>query len=132
MDVAPRTVIDHPQAIADQLSKSSGIEVRGNTSILGMGLERVFRGIEPDRLEWGTSEQSAREALIDLLDHSASSLSWRFVCQASTDPQDRFCVLSITPIQLTIATRDGSSEPRMLQFERCAKCPAPPPRQLGQ
>jgi len=113
VDVAPRTVIDHRQAIADQLIKSSGIEVRGNTSFLGMGLERMFRGIEPDRLEWGASEQSAREVLIDLL-------------------QDRFCALSITPIQLTIATRDGSSEPRMLQFDRCAKCPTPPPRPPGQ
>jgi hypothetical protein len=123
-----RRLMDHLQAITDELSKVSGVEVRANTPILGFGLERLFQGSNAVLLTWGSSGVSARDALIDLLEHSATTLSWRLLCQPGTSARDRFCVLSITPIRLTITSRDGSLEDRSLEFDRCGKCPPLAPK----
>jgi hypothetical protein len=120
---AARSLMDHVQAITGELSKAVGVEVRANTPILGFGLEKLFRGGSTALLTWGSSGLTARDALIDLLEHSETTLSWRLLCQPGANAQDRFCVLSITPIHLTVATRDGSSEQRILEFDRCGKCP---------
>ena len=48
-----------------------------------------------------------RPLLIDLLSHSATYIFWRLCCQPSAQPEDRFCVSSVSPIQLTVADRSG-------------------------
>jgi hypothetical protein len=53
---------------------------------------------EPFSIVWGASDVSAREALLSLMDLSATKLTWHLLCQPSAKPENRFCVLNMDPI----------------------------------
>jgi hypothetical protein len=73
---------------------------------------------------WGAQGIPAREALINLLDPSATSIPWRFVCKAG-----RECFIQVDAIRLQAAMPDGQIGWTALMYDRCASCPklgAPP------
>jgi hypothetical protein len=72
--------------------------------------------------EWGAKDVVARDALIDLLDRSGTTLSWRLVCGP---PDYGFCVLNMAPVSAPGMGIHG----RTLFLDRCANCrPAPAQR----
>jgi hypothetical protein len=87
------------------------------------GFDDAFRA-RPERFSWGAQSMVARDALIDLLNRSATSFSWRLKCQASAQPDARFCVLNLGPVAVAITDSNGKPDTRPLWFDRCVDCPA--------
>lgn len=119
-----RTATEHFRVLCEAVSAASGIEVR-----LGVGGPRPwlddFFGAESRQFPWGTSGVVAREATIELMMTSASSLSWKLFCQASREPRDRFCVMNIRPIEMKGFAGDGKPSSKVLFYDRCAQCARP-------
>jgi hypothetical protein len=78
------------------------------------------------RVAWGAQGISAREALINLLEPSATTLGWSFICQA-----DRSCFIQVDALKFGVAMPDGTTGWTALLYDRCtANCPKlvqPPP-----
>jgi hypothetical protein len=77
---------------------------------------------QPARFTWGTSGQSARDAVIGLLERSATTYSWQLRCEDRTTPGDRLCVLNITSVEVTVKDAAEHSFNTTLQYDRCPKC----------
>jgi hypothetical protein len=99
--VERRLIYPSLKALCAAVSQATGIRLQANDpSIRPYALDRMFAGTGDPLLTWGVeTPTTARAALIGLLERSASSLSWRLNCQASAKPEDRFCVLNITPAE---------------------------------
>jgi hypothetical protein len=68
---------------------------------------------------WGAQGISAREALINLLAPSATTLAWNFICRA-----DRSCFIQVGPIAFSVAMPDGQTGWKTMLYDRCAtNCP---------
>jgi hypothetical protein len=64
--------------------------------------------------EWGASQMSAREALIDLLKNSATTMSWTLACKPDFfHGNQQQCMIGFHPL-----TVNG----RPIWFDRCTKC----------
>jgi len=50
---------------------------------------------EPYSMVWGASDMPAREALLRLIDLSATKWTWYLLCHPSAKPEHRFCVLNM-------------------------------------
>lgn len=114
--VASRRPYLHVSAICDALTKSSGIKVMAGAH----WLDQFFgpNGLIPPRtrelteeeerqtsIPWGAENMVARDALISLIELSATTLIWGVRC--SPEPWDRHCVLNLNPIQIFIEGPDG-------------------------
>jgi len=118
-----RTAKDHLLALGAAVTAATGM--RMDVSALpsqSAGFDNLFRA-NPARFSWAAEREIARDALIDLLSKSATSFSWRLNCQASTQPDARFCVLNVNPVSVAITNANGQPEKRALWFDRCADCP---------
>jgi hypothetical protein len=79
---------------------------------------------------WGAYSAVARDALLDLFNQSATTLSWRLMCQASAQASDRFCVLNVGVIEVPVTDSNGKpvtdshGKPVMrgLKYDRCRNC----------
>ena len=80
--------------------------------------------------EWGAATVRAREALLNLLEQSSTTMTWQLLCRPSAQPQDQFCVLNVAPLIVTAPRADGSPRKHYLLYDRCATCP-PPGRHLA-
>jgi hypothetical protein len=123
--VERRTIHDSLNVLAEAVSLATGIRLEANDpSIRPYALDHMFAGVGDPFLTWGVETPTkARTALIDLLERSASSLSWRLLCQASAKPEDRSCALNITPVQLDVTDRYGKWVKKALVYDRCVVCP---------
>jgi hypothetical protein len=98
------------------------------------GFDRAFRA-QPAVFQWGVNSAVARDALIDLLKQSATTFSWRLMCQGSTQPSDRLCALNLGAIEVAVTDSLGkpvtdslgNPEKRVLWYDRCRDCPPPEP-----
>lgn len=70
--------------------------------------------------EWGIAGVTAREALMDLLGRSGSTLTWRLKCE----PAGRTCYLNVQPLMVTGA----NGLMRVQAFDRCKNCRPVPVR----
>lgn len=125
-----RTPMGHVRALATALGQAKGVRVEGSSGVLGFGVDQLFgqAGSDP-RFVWGTAGVvKGRDALVDLLSRSATSLSWRLNCQpATTGVTDAYCVLNVDPMRLEVR-RDGRTAMEVLSWDRCVRCkPLPPP-----
>jgi hypothetical protein len=81
---------------------------------------------QPARFTWGTKGMSARDAVVDLLERSATTYSWRFYCEDGPTPQARQCALNVTPVEVTKEStkKDGTRLPYniTLEWDRCPSC----------
>jgi len=84
------------------------------------GFDSAFRA-KPEEFEWGIQNLSARDALIDLFDRSASSFSWHLMCQASVQLVDRFCALNVGLLAIDEIDSEGKPQKRVLVFDRTPK-----------
>lgn len=128
--VEERTPLKHLEALIASLRSAVGVRVIEN---LGAGSARgwnaLFRPQTP-QFSWGGDYATARDAVIDLFQRSATTYLWEVRCQPSARQQDTFC--SFNWLRLAISTRDAAGNPvlRGVSFDRCkSNCPPklPPP-----
>jgi hypothetical protein len=116
-----RTPLQHLSALLDAIAVASGVKIE-----LGMyrvdGFNREFRS-EPASFQWGATGAVARDALIELLDKSATTFLWSLKCQPSARAEDRFCVLNMHMIEVAITDAQGKPATKVLYFDRCGDCP---------
>lgn len=123
-----RTFTEHVTALLDAVSKATGVPFRPFTD-LGLNAKYAANGYflpypliqrAKERpylvFEWGASEMGARDALIDLLARSATTMTWELAC----GPED--CNLHMD------AMATGG---RSLYLDRCTTC-KPTPSQAGK
>jgi hypothetical protein len=93
--IEARTAKEHLLAIGAALNRVQSVHV-DISAVPGnpRGFDEAFRA-EPAAFNWGVRSTVARDALIDLLDRSATSFSWRLICQPSAKASDRFCALNV-------------------------------------
>jgi hypothetical protein len=125
--VQERTATEHFESLCAALSGLLGLTIRyfdGTVSLrpdVPSGFEQHFAA-QPARFVWGTSGQPARDAIIGLLSRSATTFSWKLLCENGATPQERLCVLNVVPIEVTVKDTAGHSFNRTLQHDRCPKC----------
>ncbi len=118
-----RTPQGHLAAIAAAVAAATGTPLDVSAfPFQPHGFDDAFRA-RPEQFSWGAQSMAAREALIDLLSQSATSFSWRLMCQASAQPDARFCVLNLGPVAVAITDSNGKPDTRPLWFDRCVGCP---------
>jgi hypothetical protein len=59
--------------------------------------------LEDISFNWGTSDSIARDAIIDVLEYSSTSMSWLLLCE----PVEKLCVFNMIPISVPIVGPDG-------------------------
>ena len=119
--IEARTAKEHLLALGAALTRAQSVRVEisavpGNPR----GFDEAFRA-EPAVFNWGVQSTVARDALIDLLDQSATSFSWRLMCQPSAKASDRFCVLNVGLVEVVETDSEGRHETRVVVFDRVAK-----------
>jgi hypothetical protein len=118
-----RTAWEHMKALTDAASTASGVYVEPFSSsfddyFAANGYTLPMGGITPeDRkymvFSWGAPGVSAREALVDLLLHSCSTLTWALQCERSLpNAPAGGCVLNILSVPV-------GDPPKSLLFDRC-------------
>jgi hypothetical protein len=152
---ARRTPTEHFQALCNAISEKSGVGIICGTSMLEalyLPNGRYFQRTDmvPDVLTptgripltpeqanrreqiheqlsigWGATGVPARDAIITLLEPSATTLTWYFLCQGGSGPNGRTCVLNVTTINIPKALPNGGvSWYPLLQWDRCTvNCP---------
>lgn len=113
-----RTARTHLLAIGTALNSTGPIHV-DISAVPGKadGFDRAFRA-QPEVFQWGVHSVTARDALIDLLNQSATTFSWRLMCQASAQASDRFCALNVGAIEVAITDSQGKPVKQVLWFDR--------------
>lgn len=115
----------HFRALISAVSLSTGIRVLAGVQDF-RGFDRLFR-VTPSSFSWGVNGMTARDALIDLLERSATTFSWQLNCQASARAEDRLCALNMSMLEVVVSDTSGQPAKRVLKFDRCGDCPAPIP-----
>ena len=70
--------------------------------------------LEKISFEWGCDQTNARNAVIDLLEYSSSTLSWRVLCE----PGEQYCVFNIMPVMVPFIGPDGKMHKTSLVHDR--------------
>lgn len=140
---AVRMASDHFLAVCAAVTAATGTKVDLNSPWLDMyfaanatvppnGAAQLLPEQEKAKYSfaWGAPEMPAREALLSLLDNSATTLRWSLLCHPSAKPGDRFCVLNLGPVQVRETGADGKSTLKSLSYDRRVKpsfgAPIPP------
>lgn len=128
---ALRMASGHFKALRAAITAASGTQVQDGSQWLDVAY--AANGITPPRgaaetlpeqekerycFSWGVSDVSAREALLLLIDQSATTLVWQLLCQPSAKAADRFCVLNLTPLVTQQIGPDGRVARKPVYFDR--------------
>jgi hypothetical protein len=125
LPVAQRTPTAHLRALCAELSAASGV----NITFVGPAaypLEQIYmpgghfgrRGSREDlTVPWGADGVPAREALVNLLVPSATTLRWHLICRT-----DKSCFIQVGPIQF-ITQKPGGTVATELLYDHCTICP---------
>jgi hypothetical protein len=123
--VEKRTATEHAEATLQEVSRSTGIHFRGvydfdgryaaNNYIINASFPTAH-----DRpywlFAWGASQVTAREAPIDLLSGSATTLTWGLACYADfTRGGQQTCDFQVVPM----VAGDNRAD---VNLDRCTKC----------
>lgn len=125
---------DPIEEICKSVSAATGTRVFPSLRPIGNGFFRFYTGGRAFPRKWGAENVSARAALISVLEKSATTFTWRLLCGPHENPRERFCVLGIVPLEVTVRDRSGRETKRFLEYDRCTGCPVgfpplpPPPR----
>lgn len=85
---------------------------------------------------WGAAGAVARDAVLDLLDRSATTFSWSLGC----GPLKKMCYFGIGEVRILTTGPDGRMTTKMVLYDRCGDCervknraaaPPPPPLVFG-
>jgi len=120
-----RTPYKHLAALAAAIATAGGTQTAAVVQN-PRGFDRLFRSTPP-QFQWGVNAVLARDALIDLLGRSATTMVWDLRCSPSAEAEDRACALNMSMIEVTTVDRQGVPANRVLKFDRCGNCPSPEP-----
>jgi hypothetical protein len=130
---AERPPFGHIEAVIAAASSSANVPVSAGIAMFarpGGGFTELF-GSAQGKFIWGTSNIIARDAIIDILERSATSFTWELRCSASAQGGQRHCSFSVFPIEVTVTDANGNTVNRGVSYDRCGKCPPlkpqPPP-----
>jgi len=130
----------HLRALCDAVTAAAGTKMQ--VSAPGLDLFFAANALVPQKFAaqllpekdraiysfvWGAREMSAREALLSLIDSSATTLRWSLLCQPSAQAANRFCSLNVTPLQVRDTGPDGKPMSRTLTYDRGVKPAFGPP-----
>ena len=120
----PRTAREHLEALGAAVASATATKLDVSASpFRRQGFDDAFRA-RPERFAWGAQSAVARDALIDLLDRSATSFSWHLLCDASpSSATPRVCVLNVVTVDVAIRDAKGLPTKVPLLFDRCGDCP---------
>ncbi len=106
--LARRTPIEHIHAICAAVTVSTGITLKefgtyvnalfAPSSAKFHTSDATKEDLERISFDWGTTNMIAREALVNLLQHSSTTLSWRLACEMN----EGFCVLNLGAVEVNI------------------------------
>lgn len=119
---------EHMKALLDSVSASTGLPFELVTAVAVMGqhagdpLDELF-DLDARRFNWGISQQTAREALVDLLSQSETSFSWVLNYVPGKKSTDGKAYLNIVPLEVTVSDPDGKLVNKGIFYDRCKKCP---------
>jgi TonB family protein len=136
-----RTPWNAVESLCKALNNVTRMRLVASCSLIWLHFDDAFTGGKAPKLEWGAEAMNARAALISLLEHSATSMTWRLNCQPSDKPEDRFCVLNISPMVASSIDSRGIHDQKTILYDRCPDCPnlrrilevpPPPPPKLSK
>lgn len=122
--VEERTASEHLTALCKAVAAAAGTPIEafipyfdGYYAANGYLLPRIRTGSERPYMlfKWGATAEVARDALIDLLDGSATTLSWTLHCGLTSGQSQNGCILELPPLQV------GPTR-RVVFYDRCANC----------
>jgi hypothetical protein len=105
--LAKRTPAEHLREMCTAVTAAAGTRLQdfamyinelfvpSTVNVRKSGRFIVAEDLEKVSFEWGATNMVARQAVISLFEHSATTLSWRLLC----DPVDGFCVLNVLPVR---------------------------------
>jgi hypothetical protein len=105
---------EHFKAICEAITASTGVTLKDfmpwlNGYYASTDAEAYrFNAEEYKRIvsfEWGATNMIAREAVIDFLKHSSSTLSWKILCE----PAEGFCVFNMMPLEVNHPAPNGKA-----------------------
>jgi len=137
-----RTAHEHINALQSALvAANDGLEIGIGplvTDLRGDSLNFMFAPTRADNrpFVWGTAipNMTARNALIDLLDHSATTFYWDMRCLGTLSVRYNTCTMHIAPLEITTVGPDGKpANPggqiatlaggrQVLEYDRCGGC----------
>ena len=131
-----RMASEHLKALADSITAVTGVKVvagsfyfdayfAANGILPPKGAAQLLSSAEkvPYPFSWGAAAVPARDALIDLLEHSATTLSWKLLCDAGPIDGMRHCVLNLGPISISSTGPDGKPTRRPINYDRLGTDP---------
>ncbi len=127
-----RTPRQHLLALLNAVTTANTVKVSPVIAGKPTGFDTIFRAT-PAQFPWGADGVVARDALIDLLKRSSTTMIWHLLCQPSAKAEDRACGLNMSMLEVTVTDPHGIPANRVLRFDRCGDCPplalpaAPPP-----
>ena len=114
-----RTASAHFEAICEAISQRQGFRVLGMAVGIGEDWYENLFDAPGGKLTWGATAVTAREALVDLLDHSATSFSWRLLCEPSTLPHGvARCSMNLQPLHVVRPDANGNPVLVRLEYDR--------------
>jgi hypothetical protein len=126
-----RTAHDHMRAlVAAVAAAGNGLEMIFGSQVVNVkGLDAFNYLFAPTPADnhpfvWGTtsSNMTARDALIDLLDRSATTFFWELRCRGTGSVKYNLCVLNLGPLEITTVGADGKPAKQQLRYDRCGGC----------
>ena len=113
--LAKRTAGKHFQEICAAVTTSTGITLKAfgpyfNVSFAPSSLKfdpinPTTEDVEKMSFDWGATGMTAREAVLSLLEHSSTTLSWKVLCE----PTEGFCVFNIAAVEVNFVGSDGKT-----------------------
>ena len=132
-----RMASEHLKALANSITMATGIKVVGGTPYIDAffaangilppkGAAQLLPQAEkaPYSFSWGAAAVPARDALIDFLGHSSTTLSWKLLCGPGR--MDGDCVLNLNPIVVMTPGPDGKLERHPISYDRLGGPPRSP------
>jgi hypothetical protein len=124
-----RSAMQHLEALGAAVSSTASIRVGvAAVRVRPRGFDIAFRA-QPEVFTWGAYSAVARDALVDLLNQSATTFSWQLRCQPRA--VDVLCALTLSAIEVAVTdsqgkpVTDSQGQPamRVLWYDRCRDCP---------
>jgi hypothetical protein len=140
-----RTAYEHLALLCSAVSAASGVPVHVNARsfpedyaanglVPPLLIEPTQEQLRPYGFSWGASAVTGREALISLLEGSATTVYWDLRCETSVDNRNWFgCFLNAGPLVVYVKGSGGEDKVnKTLRYDRCTVCPPlgqplPPP-----
>jgi len=120
--VQQRDPYQHVRALLAAVTASTGVRI-GVGIQNSRGFNRLFRAA-PASFKWGAQNMVARDALIDLLERSATTFGWNLHCQPGVQPgEQRLCAMNMHMLEVNVSDMKGNPTMRVLKFDRCGDCP---------